>query len=456
MKNYKYIALGLLLIAGLTSCNKEEITMDEPEVILDPPEEIQYAVARGVVKDEDGILADVKILVYQEGNLIGETYSNADGEYSTIDIETSVGEDLILEFTKEEYNTSFRKRSGDNLKSALDVELINSKDVYGNPSSIPVPDAEEFVSLSGYIKDLDDGPSRARVIIEYMKDGVNFVSTTLSDSDGYYELLIAKDIEIGISIFSDTICFAYLTEQDTTILSNLKAEIIGGFSEDVILDDYVNPYVTARVFEIAGQVNKCNGEDATFSRVRISINDFQDHWYIYENVCETDGTFTFEENQCISIPYRVKIVGFDESGNMHSDTTIIEVSNAEYTNYDIELTACNLTESDYSTATMNVDGTEYNFNQIPTRIENGGLTSDEYSLSYGLFTIPNIALGDVEIHSLELGNWDPAYLFKAENDIMIANVSSLSSSSATVTVTGPFIFNNTTTVVGTCTLNLKF
>ena len=448
----------MMLLIGMTSCSKEEIVTEDPIIKIDPPKEVEYPVAKGIVKDKDGLLSAAQVLVYQGDELKGETSTDDDGVFSTINIETEIGKDIIIEFAKEEYTTTYRKRSGDDLKDkTLDVELINAEEIYGTASSVANP-TDEYISLSGYIKTLDGSASRAQIAVEYMLDDVYYSATQLSDSDGYYELLLAKDTELRVSIFADTICFNYLTELETSIFLGLLAEVMGPFSDDVVLDDYINPYNTARVFDLSGQITNCEGAVPAFSTATISINDNEDHNYTYVIDCEADGSFALTENDCIAIPYTVTVVGDNLSDNMHSDTLTVTITDAEYTNNNISLPTCNTTITGYSEAIVLVDGVTYVFNQITARLENGNLISDDQqSLRNALFTIPNVQLGtDNTIIGLSLLDWSTGIGLIAVENEMDVSVATLTEDYATVLMSGDFTFNGNEVVNASCVLKLNF
>lgn len=462
----------LLLLVGITSCNKEEITIEDPEVIIDPPEEIEYPVARGIIKDENGTLANAKIDVYQLGELMGNTFSNFDGEYSTIDIETIQGEDLVIKFSKEDYNSSYRKRSLDILKSnSLDVELVTNDGASGYPQLFP--GITEYVSMSGYIKNSDGNSGFAKIKAEltaiYYDDGVvggqgvyNISYSEITDGNGYYELILPlESSNLRVVILNDEYCTDYLTEQLVGSVHGL-AEPMGPFTEDVILPDYtVYNRTSAPLLELAGQVTNCDGSISVWPSVELYLIAEDGFTVVNSLEIGTDGSFFYSDAECMGLPYTIKMVGSDFLENKHSDTLEYLIVDGVYNNSSILLENCNETVSGNSSAVVNVDGVDYNIDQIITRIENGGLVAKIETGSFGEFTIPNIQLGDNNIISdLVLIDWGPpGFTFDAVNEEMTANVISLSPSSAIVEVTGDFNYNLTqgsTIVQGTCTLNLNF
>jgi len=456
----------LLLFVGMTSCNKEEITIEDPEIIFDPPEEIEYPIAKGIVKDEDGTLANAKVAVYQLGDLKGETFSNADGEYTTIGIETIFGEDLIIKFSKEEYNSSYRKRSKEVLKNSfLDVELTtNDNDIDTEPL---IDGIFEYISFSGYIKDLDGNPNDAKISAflqsPYLdEDGstyiVNISYISQTDSDGYYELVLPKEaFNLKVGIFSDTYCYDTFTEEEVEVPLGL-GEPMGPFTEDVVLQDYINPRTSAPLVELSGQVVNCDGSQAIWPEVEIHTIAEDGFTIIEQLAVESDGSFSYLDDECLDLPYTLKIVGKNFIDNMNSDTIETLVTNGVYTNLDMQLNTCNAILEGLSTAIMNVNGTEYIVDQVKVKLENGDLIGfQDGQSSLATFTIPNIQLGDNnEILDLQLLDWAGGFSFTAVNNTMTADVTSLSATEVTVIVTGDFNFNSSSIVNGTCTLNLKF
>lgn len=457
MKTNLLYCLIILLSLGFASCDQEEIINEDPVIIIDPPTEVGYPVAIGVVTGEAGALEGATVSVFQAGILKGQTMSDEEGAYSTIDIETEEDEDLILVFEKEEYSAAYRKRSGESLKSSkLAVQLLTEDAVYGVSASISNPNADDFVSLSGYVKDLQGNGGRGQVAVEWMDGSTYWGGTTATDDSGYFEILVGKDVEVRVSIFADTICFAYLTEEEVRIFLNLQAEVMGPFSSDVVLADYTNAYSQGRGFEVGGQILKCDGSQTNFSSVSITVEDSDGSSYtqVLDNL--DAGQFSLVEDECISIPYTVSIVGTDQGSQRTTDTLTINVTDAIYVNNSIQLQACNDINVGSSSAVMTVGGVDYTFNDIIARTENGNLVADSLTLSYARFTIPNVTLGQNTIQGLDMASWDTGAYFKAVNDVMTCDVTALTSNSATVTVTGDFIDGTSGVVNGTCVLNLKF
>lgn len=467
MNKYLYKCLVVLLLTGMISCNKEEITIEEPGITLEPPQELGYPVAVGQVKDTNGVLIDAEVAVYQLGELKGTTFSNIDGEFNTIDIETEPGEDLILEFSKEEYKSTYRKRSEEILKtSRLDVELTESN---GQPSSPTLIDGiTEYVSFSGYIKDLQGQANTAKIaaVLEAtaIEDGVeynvNISYQETTDSHGYYELILPKNaFNLKVAIYSDLYCIETFTEEEVVISPapiGVLAERMGPYTEDVQLQNYYNPRMSTPLIDIRGQVKECDSSAVIWPSAELHMIDSEGFTTITDMEIDNDGNFAYNSEACLDLPYTVKIVGSEFSSNTHSDTVVALVSDGIYSNLNLLLLNCNTTVVNHSTAVMNVGGVTYSFDQINPRIENGNLISDALTGSYGLFTIPNIQIGENEIHNLELGDWGDSITFKATNSIMTANISALTSSAATITVAGDFVDVNGAIVSGTCTLNLFF
>lgn len=445
----------LLLGLSFASCDEEVIIDDPSTTIVDPPTEIEYPVAIGFVTGQDGALAGASVSVYQDGLLKGTTTSDDEGAYTTIDIETEEDEDLILVFEKEDYGVAYRKRSGESLKSSkLSVQLLSAESLYGPAAAIPNPNSNQFIALSGYVKDVQGNAGHGLIAVEWMEGTTFWGSTSATDDTGYFELLVGRGAELRVSIFSDTVCFDYLTVEEVSIFLGLKAEVMGPFDNDVILADYTN--ATGQGFEIGGEVLQCGGGQANITSAEITIqrNDGSSTVHVFDNL--VDEQFSLVEEACMDLPYTISIVGKDKAYNRTTDTLVITVNDATYTNNNIQLEACHDIDTGFSTAVMTVDGVDYIFNEVVARMENGDLLSDSLTFSYSRFTIPNVMLGQNDIHELDMFSWGNSSYFKAVNDIMPCNVTDLTANSATVIVTGDFVDVNGTTVNGTCTLNLKY
>jgi len=438
------------------SCNKEEIVVDDPIIVVDPPSEIDYPVVTGRTLDEDGSLSEVNISVLQAGELKGTTMSDQNGDFNTALIETDPDLDLLLILEKENYSTSYRKRSSTEIKDQqLAVQLIELDEIYGGSSQIDYDSSEDFISLSGFIKDLDDNPSRAYIAVEYEMGSTFYSASTRTDDLGYYELLLPKETELKVSIFSDTICFQYLTAQEVTIFLGLQAEVMGGFTDDVELDDYINPYTTALSFSISGDILQCDGTEVAASSFTVEINDNQDNHYFEITDNNTGGAFSFSEDRCLHIPYTVNITGRDLGNNTITDTSYL-VETLVFNLEDIELRACTPIDAGLSSATLVIDGTTYNFNQIKTRLENSNLVADELTDSYATFVIPDAAQGQKVIYNLEMADWFSGTYFKAADNPMNINVTEFGIDHATVICSGEFLNFSGQMFNGVCTLNLKF
>ncbi|MDF1697141.1 MAG: hypothetical protein P1U56_14965 [Saprospiraceae bacterium] len=457
MKTSIVYYLSIILIFGLGSCNKETIIVDDPVIIVDPPTEIDYPVAKGIVTNEIEPIENTLVSVYQDGELKGTTKTDENGAFSTIEIETEEGDDIFLVFQNELYNIAYRKRSGEELTlSTLNVQLTNPENDLAN-DIIDNLDSDDHISLSGNIVDFLGDPGDALIAAEYEIDNINYYNYTKSDNLGYYELIVGKDALLYVYILGKNgDCAEYLTEEEIELTSGAKAEVMGPYQDDVVFDDYVVSLLNNEL-EISGQVKQCDGSASIVSEIQITIKDSGNRNQVYVFEGESDGTFTFSDDECMIFPYTIEVVGMDLANNMHSDTLFMEITESGYSTNLLELRACTISEVGFSTVTMNLDGIDYNFDQINVRLENGDVISDDQStLSFALFTIPDIQQGSNDIIGLELGNWISGVYFKAVNSVMNANVTSLTANTAEVEVFGDFQDINGDVVQGTCTLSLKF
>lgn len=186
--------------------------MDEPMITVDPPTEIDYPVFVGRVSNQFEGISGATLKIYQNDMLIDSIMTDEDGKYTTAAIPLEDDAFVTIEYNEANHVTAYRRRGieGSEPINHLDVQLVQLEDVQEIAPRIPNPGSSDYFSMSGYIKDLNNGPSTAYFGIQYeypLNPGefdVTWAHSQYPDLNGYYEFLLPKDVDLLISI-QDTI-----------------------------------------------------------------------------------------------------------------------------------------------------------------------------------------------------------------------------------------------------------
>lgn len=210
---YPYILFTFFFfILFCSSCRDESIVMDEPMITVDPPTEIDYPVFVGRVSNQFEGISGATLKIYQNDMLIDSIMTDEDGKYTTAAIPLEDDAFVTIEYNEANHVTAYRRRGieGSEPINHLDVQLVQLEDVQEIAPRIPNPGSRDYFSMSGYIKDLNNGPSTAYFGIQYeypLNPGefdVTWAHSQYPDLNGYYEFLLPKDVDLLISI-QDTI-----------------------------------------------------------------------------------------------------------------------------------------------------------------------------------------------------------------------------------------------------------
>ena len=456
----RYLLLFIIGLLALVSCRKEDIIEDDPIVVIDPPVLIEYPVAKGVVKNNEEHVSGATVSVYQNEVFKGDVTTDIEGKFNTKDIPLEDGDVVTFEISKANFANAYRRRSIPSLQEEeLYIDIISLDKLAIIPSPVDNPGSSNLISLSGYIKDLNDEPGTAMIAIEYelpnSQGGTTFYGDLFfPDLLGYYERLYPKDTELRISV-RDTICSNYLTAYDIKIFLHLQAEIFGPFSSDHVIDDFINPINSIPHLGITGNLLDCDQVPVTFGEVKISIKDFENHNYIYNLSVDDQGAFTLSENSCWKFPYDLSIIGHDILNSRFTDTIFYTITTSQ-TMLTETLTACNDGLGTFSTVMLEIDNTQYIYDQTTVRYENGDLISDEQSWAFAQFTIPNAQEGTNTITNFVMVSWIDGNNYSAVPGSVAVELTTMTNNIAIGTFAGQFLDGMGIEYSGTGTLALVF
>ena len=436
--------------------------MDDPIITIDPPTEIDYPVFVGRVSNQFEGISDVTLKIYQNDMLIDSIKTDEDGKYSTAAIPLEDDAYVTIQFEENNHVTAYRRRevATSNLVSTLDVQLTQVENVQEIAPNISNPGSSDYFSLSGYIKDLNNGPSTAYIGIQYeypLNPGefeVMWAHSQYPDLSGYYEFLLPKDVDLLISI-QDTFCGNYLTEFDERIFRQLEAEAFGPFSTNVILPNYINPMTTPPWLSISGDMKACDLSDIDFAEITIRIVEADGRDYTSIRTID-NGALSFLDTECKSLPLDLFVSMYDMENNRFSDTLNMTVNESDFHLNIDTLTACNPGIPGRSEIIITLNGDTYAFNEIKARWEGGDIVSDEVTASGATFVIPNAVLGDNSINNLELVSFFTGDAFIGVEDSVLVQFTTLNNNFAIGTISGLFTDFNGAPFSGSGSINLVF
>ena len=281
----KYILI-LFATLFLASCGEDIIEQSETTEVIKTDVD---SYVTGKVTDVNGNpIADVQIQLIQNREIIGEITSDSDGSYSTLGEIVDLSEDLILAYTKESYSQKFRTyddlSSNDVIEKDVTMGQFDSSSTDSLYNLLFGPLDSTFVKIYGYAKYADGSPAEG-VSSRAVWDFTDFGGLTLirqfgddySDSDGYWEIYVAKDKEVFLqsllTIGEDGLIFGvcqFNMNPDFPPTSNALGDRfvdLGSLSEDTeifLSEEHQVSYISST---ISGIALDCNGSPITAGNV---------------------------------------------------------------------------------------------------------------------------------------------------------------------------------------------
>lgn len=199
----------------------------------------------------------------------------------------------------------------------------------------------------------------------------------------------------------------------------------------------------------------CDLSDIDIAEITIRIIEADGSDYTISQSVD-DGTLSFLETDCKSLPLELYVSMYDVENNRYSDTLNRTVDESDF-HWNIEaLNACNPGIPGRSEINITLNGDNYTFNEIKARWEGGDIVSDEVTSSNATFVIPNAVPGDNTINNLEMTSFFTGDAFRGVQDSVVIHFTSLNSTFATGTISGQFTDFNGNPFSGSGSINLVF
>ncbi len=309
MKNFyiTILSLGLLLAIG---CRKEEVIIDDPIIITEPPTELEGAFFSGQVINKDGQGYQATVEVYQNGALQGEIETTEEGFYNTVDITLEVGPQVTFAVREENFIEKYRRLESDDIVyKDVDLKLFSADNsTLGIPEEVENPGSLELVKVFGTITDKYGTPvSGAAAIVGY--DPIIFMGTLNikhvfepTDENGYFEVLVPREKEVfflGVVDARDEAyeCWNFLNQRDTTIV--FPFDNLGVVLEDTEVIEDPNLSFEKIDYEVIGRLLDCNNTPVSDAEIKIKA----EYFIAGELVRETFLTQEFDADGNFEIPF---------------------------------------------------------------------------------------------------------------------------------------------------------
>lgn len=457
MKFHSLILLSLLLLA--TSCRKEEIIEDDPIVITDPPEEIDGTLFKGIVTDNDNAaVSDAIIKVYQEGELIGETMTDASGSYSTSEIPIAKGPEVTFSIEEEAFVGKYKRiasEGGQNENNDLRIVRKTGQQL-GEDNVLENPGNPELIKVYGTLTDVNGDPlTDVDCIIawEFEKisdDRLRFEGLyDLTDENGYIEFLAEPGIQLyffAAQFNGSAPCSGYVSQEDENILDwGLYFDDLGVNDSDFEVYEQEGLLFEQTEYLFYGDFKNCDNTPVTGGEAVLKIKYFDQDSItrtFRTDEFDSDGEYRFEFGLCGydgPIDIELSLINQDTMG------TSLSVPNVRAPGiHFVPLLACDDLRPKVVCSYMDIAiGDDYNFNRIKFEHEpltfpysfGAGATHEDVA---GFITmgITEIELGENVIDRFDFG-WfgDDPFQFNSFGTL-IYDVSSIDNNQIKGSITG--------------------
>ncbi len=327
MKKYFVFFIALMLFS---SCQEDIIESQVNEEISDPIVVDNTSLSGRVLDTNGDVIADAAVELYQDGESIGQVFSDSQGEYNTSSITVDPFKSVVVKYQKEEYLEKYRSLT-------IEPEQSIKKDVIlGTESLADGVDAEEsalsnaldtnLIKIYGYARFANGDPAvgaECRAIWDFESPIPNFVFITrlardYTDQDGYFELYVPKDSVLyfrsktALNDNTFNACEFYFNP-DNPVADNILGEVwnhvdLGIITEDTMLELDDTNVINSIMTTVSGVAKYCDGSPVTQANIGgailalsiipvegLSIKDYQ---------FGADGSFQFDIiGECIDNRY---------------------------------------------------------------------------------------------------------------------------------------------------------
>lgn len=302
IKYAKYIVLlfGLSLLLG--SCREESVTTST-ETEKDP-QELDYPIFTGLVKDIDGgAQAEVVVDVYQGEEKKGSVVTDESGKYSTIDIKLDFGTVISLYPQKEGLVPQLKRRSDfTEVEQVVDFALIPTSEALLIPEPLQNPGSSDLIKLSGYVETPNGEAAEAFISILFdieNQSGGSFSAqgyAGFTDPMGYYEAFLPIDKVLQYTVIQRYCSKDFLNPVDEWL--PLPHQLIGPFAEDTQLPTLSNASAISQLNRSLNGEAMCNNSPIVDTEIDIQITNENNTVDIYQTMTDANGFFSLDFQTC--------------------------------------------------------------------------------------------------------------------------------------------------------------
>ena len=459
MKNH-YIFLFIILL--LSACREEEVIIEEPVITIEEPTEIDGAFLSGQIVDNDGTaVPEAVIEFYQNGNLVGETLTDQNGLYNTVDLPLLGGSQITIAIEEELFAAKYKRTTLDVAETKeIDLRLIRkSGEIIGEDRVLENPGDPDLIKLYGTFTDINDEPIKnAHVLLawefERVEDRLLFEGAyDLTDLDGYIELLVpAGEVIYFFSIPSfetaETGCLDFINAEQENILDfGIYFENLGIISseQEIIEQDDIN--FSATEYEFTGDFQNCDGSPVSSAMGTMTISYPIGSDTIRRNIETTEfgpnGEYSFDVSICdYSGPLDIEL-HLTNQDTFGANLIVKDTPTGGTTLGTIQ--ACDDERIRLLSSELNINiGSDYSFaidfeSGVPEDPSSFTLvgTHDDINIGFIIFKMNDIVIGDNLVSELHVG-WpfmnEPFSFFSF--DEVTASVTQFSNGEIVGTLTG--------------------
>ena len=448
MKNLNYLVLAFIIL--FSSCRKEDIILEDPVVTQTPPVVVDGAFFSGRIMDTDGLAVETQMDVYQDGELVGTVSSDADGMYSTEDLDLELEKDITFAVENEDYANKYRRLNPtEPINENQNIRLV-AKDIntLGPDNPLFNPGSADLVKIFGTFTQANGAPiQNADALVLYdatlFGPDIYFGLFDKTDENGYVEFLVPNDEEIFFYCVPDReiindICFATISQEEVfDVISPLIGfDALGIVTEETEIIEQEGIVLDKASFLIIGELQNCDGTPVTEGKVDLEVNYWQNGIYLTKQYTTTDfdenGGYLFDFELCTDA-IDVKITAETIDG-FFADVSLNNIANGGFEFAPIK--ACDEDNgSIFLRSTMELAiGDDHFFDEIVFIHEplaqpfNFNVTGSHPETGFVRFDLQNIVVGENPILQLVvdfLDNNPEPFSFSAANGELILDVGSI-------------------------------
>ena len=385
MAQKTFLLFGLIVILLLSSCRKDEDFLEDPVIEIPDTEEVGFGELQGVVYDENNnILAGALVQLHHYDMLVAETSSDNQGAFTINDF--AAIDEYTLSVTKDEYVSYVNNISEEQLDGEqVEINLVSSSFITASGTIGMIdPQDSTLISISGRIIN-NQGIGVSQTIALVFTEDFYFGNITITDFDGSFSILVPKNQNIVMSIFSNCI---FTLEPDVEL---------GSFDADQDIGDIV--FDSGQAFELFGSVIDCSGDLIEEGSVNISY--FGMNGIIDESVEVSNGLYSWTTSDCISSGVNISYI--DESGQVRFESWLQGLFE-EQTEFNIPV--CDTIISGVGVLSFVADSSVYVINDLIGINSGVGILVYNTQTTEPVFSLEDYTLGDnlVNVMSLQVGN----------------------------------------------------